>query len=174
MKSKKNIVFLGMMGSGKTSIGSLISEKLGLDFFDIDQSIEKELDMKISEIFKIKGEDYFRKLEEKISLEILKKENIVVALGGGAFMNKNIRKVILNDHLSFWLKINNNEIIKRIRNNPKRPLAFKSTNDDLLKLIKKRSNIYSKALYKINCNNLTKTKTVDKILKLYERKKVNN
>ena len=45
MKSKKNIVFLGMMGSGKTSIGSLISEKLGLDFFDIDQSIEKELDM---------------------------------------------------------------------------------------------------------------------------------
>tara|TARA_B100001093_G_scaffold339146_2_gene323919 strand:+ start:152 stop:676 length:525 start_codon:yes stop_codon:yes gene_type:complete len=174
MKSKKNIVFLGMMGSGKSSIGSLISKKLGMEFFDIDQTIEKELKMKISEIFKIKGENYFRKFEEKISLEILKKKSIVIALGGGTFLNKNIRKVILNDHLSFWLKLNSNEIIKRIKNNPKRPIAFKSTNNDLFKLIKKRSNIYSKALYKINCNNLTKIETVNKILNLYEREKINN
>ena len=168
MKSKKNIVFLGMMGTGKSSIGSLVSRKLNLDFFDIDQCIEKELKMNIPEIFKIKGEDYFRKIEEKVSLETLEKKNVVIALGGGAFLNKIIRKVILSDHLSFWLKLNSNEIIRRIKNNPKRPLAFKSSNSDLLKIIKKRSNIYSKALYKINCNNFTKTEIVNKILSIYE------
>ena len=73
MKSKENIVFLGMMGSGKSSLGSLISKKLNLDFYDTDNVIEKKAGMKISRIFKEKGEYFFRKIEEKISLEILKK-----------------------------------------------------------------------------------------------------
>ena len=77
MKSEKNIVFLGMMGSGKTSIGTLFSKKLNLDFFDIDNFIEKDQGMKISVIFKKKGEKFFRELEEKITLNILKKK------GGG-------------------------------------------------------------------------------------------
>ena len=74
MKSKKNIVFLGMMGSGKSSIGKLISKKLKLDFFDIDENIEKNLKMKISKIFNEKGENFFRKYEEKLTLDILKKD----------------------------------------------------------------------------------------------------
>jgi len=67
MKSKENIVFLGMMGSGKSSIGSLISKKLNLDFYDTDKEIEKKIGMKISKIFREKGEFFFRKFEEKIS-----------------------------------------------------------------------------------------------------------
>ena len=74
MKSIKNIVFLGMMGSGKTSIARLVSKKLKLDFFDIDECIEKELKISISEIFKKNGEKFFRGLEEKITLEIIKKK----------------------------------------------------------------------------------------------------
>jgi len=74
MKSKGNLVFLGMMGSGKTSIGKLISKKLKLNFFDIDQLIEKKLNMEISKIFDLKGEVFFRKIEEKITLDILKKK----------------------------------------------------------------------------------------------------
>ena len=74
MKSSKNIVFLGMMGSGKTSIGFLISRKLKLEFFDIDNHIENNLGMKISKIFKNKGEKFFREYEEKITLNILKKK----------------------------------------------------------------------------------------------------
>ena len=73
MNSKGNIVFLGMMGSGKTSVGKLISKKLKLDFFDIDQQIEKKLNMEILKIFREKGELFFRKIEEKITLDILKK-----------------------------------------------------------------------------------------------------
>ncbi len=74
MKSKENIVFLGMMGSGKSSLGYLISKKLNLDFYDTDNVIERKIGMKISKIFKEKGEFFFRRVEEKISLEILKKK----------------------------------------------------------------------------------------------------
>ena len=74
MKSKENIVFLGMMGSGKTTIGKIVSKKLNLDFFDTDDEIENKLEMKISKIFTEKGESYFRKFEEELTLELLKKK----------------------------------------------------------------------------------------------------
>ena len=74
MKSKGNIVFLGMMGSGKSSIGKIISNKLKLEFYDVDNIIEGHLNMKISEIFSKKGEDFFRKIEEKITIDTLKKK----------------------------------------------------------------------------------------------------
>ena len=168
MKSSKNIVFLGMMGSGKTSIGFLISKKLNLEFFDIDNHIENNLGMKISKIFKNKGEKFFREYEEKITLNILKKNNIVIALGGGAFLNKNIRNEILKYHFSFWLKLDSDILIKRIKNSTKRPLAFNISDIELRNMIKERSKIYSKALYKINCNNLNKTKIMNKIINIYE------
>ena len=168
MKSSKNIVFLGMMGSGKTSIGFLISKKLNLEFFDIDNHIENNLGMKISKIFKNKGEKFFREYEEKITLNILKKNNIVIALGGGAFLNKNIRNEILKNHFSFWLKLESDILIKRIKNSTKRPLAYNISDIELKNMIKERSKIYSKALYKINCNNLNKTKIMNKIINIYE------
>ena len=95
MKSKENLVFLGMMGSGKTSIGSIVSQKLKIDFIDIDQEIEKKIGMKIQKIFQIKGEKYFRKIEEDLTLKILKKNNTIISLGGGAFLNPKIKKQIL-------------------------------------------------------------------------------
>ena len=174
MNPKGNIVFLGMMGSGKSSIGKIISSKLKLNFYDVDNIIEKHLKMKISEIFLKKGEDFFRKTEEKITIDTLKKKNIVLALGGGSFLNKNIRNEILKKHLSFWLYLNEFKLIQRIKNNPKRPIAFTSTKEELVDLIKKRSKVYSKALYKINCNNLTKSEVASKIIKIYENKQIKN
>ena len=111
MKSKENLVFLGMMGSGKSSIGSLIAKRLKLNFIDIDKEIEKELGTSIKKIFKLKGENYFRKFEEKITLKRLKLNSVVISLGGGAFTNKNIRKEVLKDNLSFWLNWNENIFI---------------------------------------------------------------
>ena len=168
MKSGKNIVFLGMMGSGKTSIGFLVSKKLNLDFYDVDNYIETKMDMKISNIFKTKGEEFFRKEEEETTLNILKKEKVVIALGGGAFINKKIRNEVLKNHLSFWLKLDSDILISRIKNSVKRPLAINASNFDLKNMIKKRSKYYSKALYKINCDNHSKKEIVDKILDIYE------
>ncbi len=168
MNSKENLVFLGMMGSGKSSIGLLIAKKLRLTFIDIDKEIEKELGVSIKKIFETKGEDYFREYEEKITLEKLKLNSVVISLGGGAFTNKNIRREILKNHISFWLNASDQVILDRIKNSEKRPLAFKSTDNELIDLIKKRSNIYAKALYEIKCDNRTKNEIVKKILKIYE------
>jgi len=172
MKSKENIVFLGMMGSGKTTVGKLVSKKLNLNFFDTDEEIENKLDMKISKIFSEKGENFFRKFEEELTLELLKKKKTIIALGGGTFLNNKVRKEILNNHLTFWLKWDDKILLKRIKNSYKRPIAFNSTDHELLKLIKKRSNIYSKALYNVNCNELNKTELVNKIIKIYENNKI--
>jgi shikimate kinase len=168
MKSKENLVFLGMMGSGKSSIGLLIARKLELDFIDIDKEIEKELGLPIKKIFETKGEDYFRKFEEKITLKKLRLNSTVISLGGGAFTNKNVRKEVLKSHISFWLNWNNQILLNRIKNSKKRPLAFNSSDNELIDLIKKRSTIYSKALYEIKCDDLSKNELVKKILGIYE------
>ena len=168
MNSFKNLVFLGMMGSGKSSIGNLVSKKLNLPFIDIDDLIVKGAGMSISEIFAKKGEDYFRTLEEQITLKSLENINNVVSLGGGAFINDKIRNEILSNHLSFYLNWSESVLLKRIKDSKKRPLAFNLTNQEIRKLIKKRSQIYSKAQFKINCNKLTKTEIVRKIIKIYE------
>ena len=168
MKSKENLVFLGMMGSGKSSIGALVSKKLNINFIDIDKEIEKKLGMTISEIFQKNGEKYFRKIEETITLNSLKKNKSVISLGGGAFLNNKIKREILENHLSFWLNWEVSTLIGRIKNSKKRPLAFKITEIKLKELIKKRSIIYSEAMYKINCENLTKNEIAKNIINIYE------
>ena len=174
MKLKKNLVLLGMMGSGKTSIGLMASKKLQLDFIDIDIEIENQIGMKISKIFEVKGEKYFREVEEKITLKNLEKEESIISLGGGGFLNNNIKKEVLKNNYSFWLNWNYRTLIRRINNSKKRPLAFGINRLELIELIKKRSNIYSKALYKIDCEKLSKTVIVNKITKIYETNKIKN
>jgi len=167
MNSNKNLVFLGMMGSGKSSIGNLVSKKLDLPFIDIDKLIIKSTGMSISEIFKKRGENYFRNLEEKITLKSLKKITNVISLGGGGFINNKIRKEVLTNHLSFWLNWDETTLLKRIKDSNKRPIAIKSTSQEIKQLIKKRSKIYLKSQFKINCNKLTKAEIVKKIIKIY-------
>jgi len=166
MKSKENLVFLGMMGSGKSSIGSIVSKKLNIDFIDVDQEIEKKFGITISTIFENKGEKYFREIEEATTLEILKKSKIVISLGGGAFVNNKIKKEILENHISFWLSWDIKTLINRIKDSQKRPIAFNASKNELTNLIKKRSIVYSKAMYKIDCENLTKNEIVKNILKI--------
>ena len=89
---KKNIVLIGMMGAGKTTIGFKLAKKLNYRFIDIDSEIEKLEKQKIIDIFNLKGESYFRRIEEKISLDNLDRNNTIISLGGGAFINDKIRK----------------------------------------------------------------------------------
>ena len=168
MKSKENLVFLGMMGSGKSSIGLIISKKLKLKFFDIDKVIENDQKMRVSKIFETKGEDFFRQIEKKITLNILRNKKGVIALGGGAFLNQDIKKEVLKNHLSFWLNWEIDTLIDRIKDSKKRPLALNSNKNELVEIIKKRSIIYSKALYEINCDNLSKHEIAKKVIRIYE------
>jgi shikimate kinase len=168
MNSNKNLVFLGMMGSGKSSIGNLVSKKLNLPFIDVDNLIIENTGMSISKIFEKEGENYFRNLEEKTTLECLKKIKNVVSLGGGGFINAKIRKEVLANHFSFWLNWDESTLIKRVKDSNKRPLVFKSTDQKIRTIIRTRSKIYSNAQFRINCNKLTKTEIVKKIIKIYE------
>ena len=168
MKSKKNLILIGMMGSGKSTIGSLVSKKLNIKFIDIDNVLENDSNMKITEIFEKKGENFFRNLEEKVTLKLLNSNNNVISLGGGGFINEKIRKEVLKNNFSFWLNCTTQTLLNRIKNNKKRPIAFNLSNDELTELIAERAKIYSKAQFKINCYKLTKTEIVNKILKIYE------
>ena len=169
MNLNKNIVLVGMMGSGKSTIGYFLSKSTDLNFVDVDKVIEKEAGLKIFDIFEKKGEVYFRNLEEKITLNLLKDEKKILSLGGGSFLNKNIRNEVFKNSLSFWLNWKSSTLIKRIYKSNKRPLTFYSSKNDLIKLIGKRSKIYSEANYKINCESLSKSMIVKKIINLYEK-----
>ena len=170
MKSNNNLVLLGMMGSGKSTIGLSLSKRLNTNFFDIDKIIEREQNMRVNEIFEKKGERFFRSLEEKITLNVLKSKNSIISLGGGSWLNEKIRKETnINNNVSFWLNWDTSIILERIKKNNKRPLIKNLNDSEIVKLILKRSKIYAKANYEIDCNRLTKDKIIKKILNIYER-----
>ena len=168
MKSNKNLILIGMMGSGKSTIGRLLAQKLNLRFFDIDFLIENKTNMKIAEIFEKKGEDEFRNLEKEITLKFLNKTNCVISLGGGAFINEIIKKKVKEKGITIWLNWNSQTLINRIRKNKKRPIAINLDDNGLKDLINTRSKIYSKANYKINCENMNMTEIIKKITQIYE------
>ena len=119
MESNKNLVLLGMMGSGKSTIGYLLSKNLNIEFMDVDEIIEKEEGCKISEIFEKRGEIEFRKIEEKVTLKLLESNKKIISLGGGGFINDNIRNEVLLNHISFWLNWDNTTLINRIKSSKK-------------------------------------------------------
>ena len=170
MESNKNLVLVGMMGSGKTLIGKLISKQTKLKFIDIDNKIEEKEKMKIAEIFKKKGEKFFRECEEEVTLSYLKGEKQILSLGGGAYINTNIRKECKKSSFSFWLNWKKDIIIKRINGSKKRPLAMTLSETDLERLINERAKIYSFADFTINCYQLNKNQIANKIIKKYEIK----
>ena len=170
MESSKNLVLVGMMGSGKTLIGKLISKQMKLRFVDIDIEIEEKEKMKIADIFKKKGEKYFRECEEKITISYLKSEKRILSLGGGAYVNANIRKECNKNSLTFWLNWKKDIILKRINGSKKRPLAMGLSTIDLENLFHARSKIYSFADFTINCDQLDKKEIANKIIKKYEIK----
>ena len=166
MKLNKNLILIGFMGVGKSSLGRLLAKKLNLKFFDTDFILEKKTKMKIVEIFQKKGEPYFRNLEKKITLNLLNKNNCVISLGGGAFINETVRKVAQKNNATIWLNWNLKTLINRIKKNNKRPVASNLSNNELKDLLINRSKIYSKANYKIDCENMQKTDIINKIIQL--------
>ena len=168
MKSEKNIVLVGMMGSGKSSIGKLLSKKTGLDFIDIDALIEKKENKSITEIFNLNGEKYFRDLEEKISIKKLKEYNKVISLGGGAFLNSKIRKQSSLNSITVWLNWKTSTLIDRIKDSKKRPVVTNLKANEIKGLIEERSKVYNSSDYKVNCDKLSKSEIVDKIKDFYE------
>ena len=167
---KKNLVLLGMMGVGKTTIGKIVAKKHNFEFIDTDRNVEERCSMKISEIFKKKGEKFFRNEEEKEVQKSLKKNNCIIALGGGAFINENIRNNILKNAISIWMDTDLRTLDKRTKWNKKRPLLNKNNNKKKInQLYSERKDIYKLADYRINCKNMDKESIAKKIIMYYEK-----
>ena len=166
---KKNLVLTGMMAVGKSTIGRLLSEKVGIKFYDIDKIIENDQSTSINEIFKKHGEEFFRKIELEKSIKYLEEKEAIIALGGGAFLNETIRKNIKINSFSVWLDLKPKFIFQRIKNIRKRPLLNNSNSEkDVEEIYAKRKSIYSLADFKIDCNFKTQDKLLEEVLKVYE------
>ena len=158
------------MAVGKTTLGKIVAKKQELEFIDTDVNIEKKNLMAINEIFIKKGEKFFRTEEEKEVLKSLEKNNCIIAIGGGAFMNKTLRENILNNAISIWLDIDIKILCKRVKWNQNRPLLKEENNQQTLKkLYAKRKSIYKMADHKITCDGLSKENITKKIIALYEK-----
>ena len=159
-----------MMAVGKSTMGKIVAKRQGLEFIDTDNRIEKKWSMKIAEIFKQKGEKFFRLEEEKEVLKYLKKTNCVISLGGGAFMNRTIRNNIIKNAVSIWLDNNLKILSQRTKWNKKRPLLNKKDNQKMInKLYAQREKIYKLANHRINCEGLNKEEVAKKIIFFYEK-----
>src|SRR5210317_499188 len=124
INNKLNISLCGMMGSGKSAVGKILANKLDYNFIDVDKMIEIKAKKTIKKIFEEDGEEYFRDLEEKITINILNHKETIVSLGGGAIVNEKIRNTINKNSYNIYLNVDINILMKRLKNSKTRPLIY--------------------------------------------------
>ena len=165
MKSK--IILIGMMGSGKSTIAQKLAHRLGFSLFECDEIFEKKFKIKIKDYFKQFGEENFRKEEENILKDLIKKDNFIISTGGGVVLNKNNRNLIFNDEiLSIYLKSSVGAIFDRIKNNKNRPLLnVENPKKEIEKILNQREDLYKQAKLTIENENETIDEVVEKIIK---------
>ncbi|MBR1907986.1 shikimate kinase [bacterium] len=152
---KNNIILIGMMGAGKSTVGIELA-KILTDFklVDIDSEIEKNTNMKISEIFSNFDEEYFRNLETEFLQEICQKENQIIATGGGIFEKEQNRKILKENGKVFYLKASAETLFDRIKKQTHRPLLKQGFGVDNVKnILDKREANYSKAHIIVDTEN---------------------
>ncbi len=146
----RSIVLVGMMGSGKTSIGRRLAARLGLDFADADAEIEAAASMTIADIFERHGEAYFRDGERRVVARLLREKQRVLATGGGAFMMPQTREQISRHGLSIWLKADLDVLLRRVRKRNNRPLLSNADAEDTMRrLMAERYPAYGEADFTI-------------------------
>ena len=140
------IVLVGMMGSGKSAIGSALSKKLGVEFWDTDAELQASANMTVAEIFQRDGVDFFRARESEIIERLMNTGVGVLSVGGGALLMKRNRDIIGNKGLSLWLKADIDLLWSRVRKKDTRPLLnTENPYETLFKLYEARIPIYSQA-----------------------------
>ena len=160
---------IGMMGAGKSKLGYIVSKSLNVNFYDIDDLIEKDLNTSIKELFKSHGEAYFRKVEEAkikivINNAISKNEKAIVSVGGGAFDNQHSRELLLKNTKVIWLNVPTDILIKRIGDGSKRPMIEGNVEKSITEILSKRVKYYSLSHHQINAYNLTQKQITKKMI----------
>ncbi|GDX17526.1 shikimate kinase [Actinomycetes bacterium] len=135
------LVFVGAPGSGKTTIGKQVAEKLGVEFIDVDNEIEMDEKTTISEIFVQKGEAYFRQLERAKISELLNSFNGVLSLGGGSVLDESTRQALAIAPV-VWLKVSSGDASSRVGLGLSRPVLMGNVRSTLVKLLEERTPLY--------------------------------
>ena len=142
----KPLVLIGLMGAGKTTVGRRLAKKIGWRFVDSDEEIEAAAGCSISDIFAIHGEPIFRDLEKRVIGRLLKEQEVVVATGGGAWMQDPIREMIKEHATSLWLRAELPTLLDRVSRRDHRPLLENGDKQAILtKLMEERYPVYAQA-----------------------------
>lgn len=167
------ILLVGMMGVGKTSLGRILSKKLGLPFFDSDKEIEKSTGFSIRELFSKVGWDEFRLGEERVMHRLLEGEACVLSSGGGAFLSEKTREIATQKAISIWIKASSDVISKRTQGRTHRPLVPSVDNQKTIeRLVEERYPIYSEADIMVESFKESPYRTVNRLLKELETRGV--
>jgi len=166
LQTKKIVAIIGLMGVGKTTLGHKLAEKMGYYFVDSDLEIEDREKKSITEIFATKGEKYFREVEKSVIHEIVaREENVVLSLGGGAFINEEVRKILREKAITIWLEAPLDVVLHRLSGKTNRPLLNNKNRREVLEeLAAKRYPIYALADFKVETSNGGHESSIGKIL----------
>jgi len=167
---RENIVITGFMGSGKSIVAEKLARKLGMEFIDMDQIIEKQ-GMSISDIFARYGENYFRAQENKLVKELSQKENMVIATGGGTLLSADNAKMLSEKGEIICLYADSKVLYNRVKRKDNRPL-LRGGNllDRINQLIEERKKIYDNIKLKIDTSDLNIQEVVDRIVDILKNK----
>lgn len=170
---QKSIVLVGLMGAGKSRVGLELARLMKLPFLDVDREIERAAGMKIPDIFERLGEAEFRKGERKVMLRLLSEDQRVLAAGGGAFIQPEIRAAVKEKAISVWLKANLETLVERTGRSDNRPLLRHTDRAEKLRqLMEVRYPVYAEAAITVITDNQTPLEMAKRILeelKLFER-----
>ncbi|MDK2800110.1 MAG: shikimate kinase [Clostridiales bacterium] len=167
---EKNIVLTGFMGTGKSTVGKSVADKLGMQFIDIDHLVEQDQEMYISEIFSLKGEAYFRELESKFVQKVSQYTNVVIATGGGVVLNRDNINNLKKNGIIIRLKANIETILRNTSKNNTRPLLQNGdVRSRIEEILKQREKYYQNNHYEIDVSFLTIEQVVSEIIKIYQQ-----
>ena len=161
----RSIVLIGLMGAGKTSIGRRLAARLGLEFRDSDAEIEQVTGYTVSELFALHGEPSFREGERRVIQRLLSGPPLVLATGGGAFMDAQTRATIRARAISVWLRSDLPTLVRRVSGRTHRPLLAQGDPAEILeRLMRVRHPVYAEADVIVDCANDTQEATADRVL----------
>jgi shikimate kinase len=161
----RSIVFIGMMGAGKSSVGRRLASRLGLPFVDADAEIEKAAGCSIPEMFERYGEHYFRDGERRVIARLLENGPQVLATGGGAWMNPETRASVAARGISVWLKADIDVLLRRVKRRSNRPLlAGDDAEQTLERLVEERYPVYALADITVQSRDVSHEQVVDEVV----------
>jgi shikimate kinase len=161
----KPIVLVGMMGSGKSTIGKRLAYRLNMQFYDSDKVIEEREGLSVLDIFDYRGEEYFRNKEIEVIKEIMGYGTIVLSTGGGSFMIDEIRDLIKDKAISIWLKANVDTLHERVSRRNTRPMLIGENKREVIEqLVEERYPFFETADLKIDSGDMDTHFVVDTII----------